>query len=365
MKILVGMPAKNSWGGPAASEPPFVDELRKCGIEVVEATYVYGDKETPTSFLSRAIRVIGTALRFRKLLRQDKYDLIQLNTAFDKKTVVRDAASLLLMNPRRSKIFLKVHGAAAHLISPRSWLFRPLIAMLDKRVDGYGVFTHEEVETFIPHGIDRSKFHIVKNIIDPGCATENRERSQKEPGEEFKLLFVSRFISTKGLLETIQACCIIRERGVRFTLDCIGDGPIRHEAEDLCNELELSDVVRFTGYIPESDVSGYFQRSDIFVFPTRHTEGFPIALFKAAVVGLPIVTTRVRAAAEYFEEPTNCLFCSDDPQSVAARIEELIGNKAMRETMGLANREFAGLLTQEAVTQKYVSIYEQILDDKG
>jgi glycosyltransferase involved in cell wall biosynthesis len=359
VKILIGMPAKDSWGGPAASEPPFVEQLRKLGIEVREETYVYGDKESSTPIFSRAIRVIRTALRFRKLLREDTYDLIQLNTAFDKKTVLRDAVSLVLMGAR-SKVFLKIHGAGAHLIGANSFFYRRLIAVLDNRVSGYGVFTRDELESFRPHGLDQSKFHIVKNIIDFGYFLPKEERLQKESNEEFKLLFVSRFIPTKGLLETIRACAILRERGVKFTLDCVGDGPIRSDAEALCNRLELSDLVTFTGYISEERVAEYLLKSDIFIFPTRHTEGFPIALFKAAATGMPIVTTRVRAAAEYFEEPKNCLFCTEDPQNIAMRMEELVGDKLLREQMSAANREFREMLTPQAITEEYLSIYKQI-----
>lgn len=353
------MPAKDSWGGPAASEPPLVEELRRLGIEVTEETYVYGDKESSTQIISRAIRVIRTALKFRKLLRENTYDLIHLNTAFDKKTILRDAVSLSLMGAKRSKVFLKIHGAAAHLIPPNSFFYGRLIAALDKRVDGYGVFTRDELESFQRHGIERSKFHIVKNIIDFG-APLNEVRPSKEPNDRFKLLFVSRFIPTKGLGETIRACSILRERRINFKLYCVGDGPTRDEAEALTNQLGLEDCVTFTGYIPESEVTEYFWQSDIFVFPTRHTEGFPIALFKAAVAGMPIVTTKVRAAAEYFEEPENCLFCAEEPENIASRIEELIGNKTLREKMSLANRKFGDLLTPEAVTADYISIYRQI-----
>jgi hypothetical protein len=40
MKILVGMPSKDSWGGPASSEPPFVAALRRASPEVREEVYV-------------------------------------------------------------------------------------------------------------------------------------------------------------------------------------------------------------------------------------------------------------------------------------------------------------------------------------
>src|SRR4051812_47817132 len=102
MKILVGMPSKDSWGGPASSEPPFVAALRKIGVDVREEVYVYGDKEKPTKFYERVRRVLQTAFRFRKILAHESFDLIHLNTALDLKTLLRDSVSIFLMNHKNS-----------------------------------------------------------------------------------------------------------------------------------------------------------------------------------------------------------------------------------------------------------------------
>ena len=88
MKLLIGMPAEDSWGGPAACEPPFVEALCELGEDVTTETYVYGDKYRPTPILTRITRVLKTAFRFRRLLRESQFDLIHLNTAFDRKTIL-------------------------------------------------------------------------------------------------------------------------------------------------------------------------------------------------------------------------------------------------------------------------------------
>src|SRR6476660_8121866 len=118
MRILIGMPDKDSWGGPAASEPPFVEALRKHGVETATETYVYGDKESSVSVIRRVVRVIKTAFRLRRRLAENEFDIVHLNTAFDKKTVVRDVISIFLMRPGKARVFLKIHGSAAQLIAP-------------------------------------------------------------------------------------------------------------------------------------------------------------------------------------------------------------------------------------------------------
>ena len=362
MKILFGMPSADSWGGPAACEPPFVEAIENLGVDIATEEYVYGDRDKTTPLLTRIVRVIKTAMRFRQRLARERFDLIHLNTAFDRNTVLRDSLSLFLMGRKRPKVFLKIHGSGAHLIPTNSYLFKRLIKFLDARVAGYGIFTREELDTFTPHGLDPAKFYFVKNAVSPRKAAPFARSKGKEPGDNFELLFVSRFVATKGLLETVNAVHRLRANGVNFTLTCIGDGPIKDEAQKLVRDLGMTDIVSFTGYITEDEVDGHLKRADIFVFPTRHNEGFPIALFKAALAGLPIVTTSVRAAAEYFEDRKNCLFCSTDPEDIANKINELINDRAMREQMSAENQEFGKMLAPESVANEYFTIYETILN---
>ena len=360
MKILIGMPAPDSWGGPAACEPPFVERFRELGHEAVTEVYVYGDKETPTPLFSRIARVLRTAFRFRKLLKEGDFDLVHLNTAFDARTILRDSASLFLMRPGRTKVFFKLHGSEAEKFVNASWLIRRLIRYIAERSDGFGYFTSDELEAFVKIGFDRGKFFRVRNALDvPTDVAKAREH--KEPGDIFELLFVSRFIPSKGLLETIEACESLRRRGVRFRLTCIGDGPARREAEDAVGRLALGRVVTFTGYIPEKQVAGHIRRADIFVFPTTHPEGFPMVLFKAAALGMPIVTTNIRAAKDYLREPDNCLFCTKEPEDIAEKIAALISHVELRRAMCRRNAALGAELSPDNIAREYENIYEMIL----
>jgi len=358
------MPAKDSWGGPAASEPPFVEALGALGVDVTTETYVYGDKERPTPFLSRIIRVLKTAWRFRRLLHRESFDLIHLNTAFDRKTVLRDSVSIFLMRPGRAKIFLKVHGAAGEDIPDRSIVFRPLMKYLSRHVDGLGVHTREEANELERHGFRPEKFYTVKNTIDVADkAPRGFRRKQKEGTETLELLFVSRFIKTKGLIETIEACAILRDRGVKFRLICVGDGPIRASAEALVQAKGLADHVEFTGYISEAEVFDKLLQGNMLIFPTSHREGFPNILFRAVAVGLPVVTTRARAGGEYLTEDENCLFCTPKPENIADKIQTLIGDRDLRERMSDANLAFGKLLTKEAIAEEFLEIYEKVVGE--
>lgn len=361
MKILVGMPSKDSWGGPAACEPPFVEALKAAGHEVCEEEYVYGDKERPTPIFERISRVFKTALRLRRTMSTMRFDVVHLNTSFDLKTILRDAFCIFLMPNSGTKIFLKMHGSDARGQMNAGFIIRRLIRYLQRKADGIGVLSSEERQDFVDAGFSPDKIFEVRNVVSFGNeSTSAFQRSAKSPTDHFELLFVARFIATKGLIETIRACEIVRDSGFRFTINCVGDGEVRSEAEAAVTEFGLANHVIFTGYLPESDVTKYYFASDIFVFPTRHIEGIPIALFKAAIAGLPIVTTQIRAAADLLSEPENCLFCTQDAENIAANIIKLIKNKTMRESMSGNNCKFGEIFAADRIAAEYVEIYETL-----
>jgi glycosyltransferase involved in cell wall biosynthesis len=366
MKILIGMPSPDSWGGPISSEPPFAEALRAAGHEVTEEVYVYGDRDRPTPVLERIRRVVATAFRFRKLLKSSEFDIIHLNTAFDAKTILRDSFSLFLMPAGRAKIVFKLHGSEAERFVDAGFLFRRLIRYLAAKVDAFGVHTREERANFVKIGFDEQKFGFVKNAVTiHRDLPEDFSREQKPPEAKIRLLFVARFIPAKGLTETIAACALLRDRGYEFELVAVGDGETRAEAERLAAETKLKDRVRFTGYISEDEVTRHFLEADVFVFPTRHPEGFPNVLFKAVAVGLPIVTTRIRAAADYLSEPENCLYCTQDPESIAGRVETLLTDAGLQTAMSAENVRLGRTLLPSEIAREFVAIYTRLLAGNG
>ena len=354
----MGMPSSDSWGGPASSEPPFVEALRRLGHDVVEEDYVYGDKERPTSFFSRVSRVLRTALRLRRRVKSENFDIVHLNSAFDKRTILRDSFTVFLLSRKRPKIFIKLHGSLPEQFRRPGPIFGLLINYLQRSVDGFGYFTTDEAELFGEIGFDTRRFHRIGNAISAHLSLPaGFRRPQKDPDEIFELLFVSRFVPMKGLTMLIDACAVLRHRGVRFRLTCVGDGEARREADDAVGRNALGRAVTFTGHIPEDQVQERMMAADIFVFPTLYGEGFPMALFTAMALGLPVVTTRIRILRDRLSEPDNCLVAEPTAESLADRIEQLIADKELRERMSANNLEHGRTLGPDEIAKEFEAVY--------
>lgn len=355
------MPETGSHGGPAACEPPFIEELRRLGHQVEEEIYAYSESESSLSH--RVTRVLRTARRFHQRVHDDRFDVVHINTSLDTKALLRDAAIIPRLHSSGAKIFLKFHGSDADLLQTSN----PALTLARRRLlihaDGIGVLSSEEQANFLRAGIAEEKVFVIKNVVgsNPQSPSPVFRKRMNLPQDVPLLLFIGRFIPAKGLLDVIRACGLLRDRGQQFLLLCIGDGPARSDAENEVAHLNLRDQVRFFGYIPEEQTKEFYVNSTVLLFPTYHYEGFPMVIFNAAAAGLPIITTRIRAAADYLKEPENCLWAEPkQPNILADRITSLLSNSEVREQMRINNEQLAARFSAAIVTVEFVEIYEQI-----
>lgn len=364
MRLLIGMPDPGTRSGPNACEPPFVAALRALDVEVTEQTFVFGDNLEAVGAASRVNRVVRTAWRLRKAARAQRFDLVHLNTSFDTKTVARDSVTLLLLGRSIAPVFLKLHGSDATVLTRGSRPVRLLARHVLGRAAAIGVLSSEERDAFVAAGIPARKLHIVPNALPAVPATTSHEcfrATYALPPKTPLLLFISRLVPTKGLLDAVRACALLRDRGRRVVLCCVGDGPARADAEAEAARLELGESVRFFGYLPEAEATAFYHRCDALVFPTFHDEGLPIVLLRALAAGLPILTTRTRAAIDYLEEPDTCLWVQPHrPDRLADRVEELLDDEALRAAMSRRERECARQFEPANVARVYVDLYAGI-----
>ena len=170
-----------------------------------------------------------------------------------------------------------MHGSIASFLETESKIWRWLQKRVFDRVAGVGVLSSHERENFLHAGCPEKKIFNAKLVVeahafqnDPGF----RERHCIDV-ETPILLFSSRFIPTKGLFTVIEACAELKDSGREFILFCLGDGPIRREAEALSDRLGLAQHIRFTGYITEGGDCYFSRKLNCLCLPYLSRRGVP------------------------------------------------------------------------------------------
>ena len=145
------------------------------------------------------------------------------------------------------------------------------------------------------------------------------------------ILNVGRLTNQKGQDIVIKAFSQINPSN--WQLHLVGEGPKRKEYTNLINQLGMKDKILLTGR--NNEISRYYLRSKIFVFPSRF-EGFPNALTEAMYMGLPSISTDCPTGpSELIKDGMNGFLTPlNDINLFSEKIKELIDNTEMRDQMG-------------------------------
>jgi glycosyltransferase involved in cell wall biosynthesis len=164
-------------------------------------------------------------------------------------------------------------------------------------------------------------------------------------GAALRILCVASLLDYKGQRYLIDACRILRDRGVGFELVLIGEGTLRDELEAQSARLGLGDVVHFMGRQPHQVVRAQLDACDVFVAPSiegakGQMDGIPNVLVEAMAVGRPVVATGRPGIRELVIDGTTGLLTGErDPVSIADALERVASDPALCERLVAAGRK--------------------------
>ncbi len=146
----------------------------------------------------------------------------------------------------------------------------------------------------------------------------------------FRILCVARLVEKKGLPYLIDACAMLRERGVEFRCDIIGKGRLRSELGRRIKDRGLRKTVRLLGPKNQGEVLAEYRTSNVYVLPAivgsdGNREGLPVSIVEALACGLPVIATPVTGIPEVVRDGENGLIvpCADAGK-LAEALERLI-----------------------------------------
>ena len=125
-------------------------------------------------------------------------------------------------------------------------LFRDRAALSDKiqRADFIVCISKFHERFFIEQGARPEQLRLAYCGIDPSHFSPKAPGPANDPP---RILSSGRLVEKKGFHYLIQACRILRARGVSFECVIAGSGPLEHELKELADEEGVSDVIEITG----------------------------------------------------------------------------------------------------------------------
>lgn len=244
----------------------------------------------------------------------------------------------------------------------------------DRLVAGFGVIqkAHFVSQRLKEHacelGLEPSKAAVIRLGTKSQDAVAPERTNRAVP----KLTCVARMVSCKGHETLLQAAARLRDEGVPFHLELIGDGPLHHRLEWLAGQLNLTDTVTFRGELAHLETLREIESSDLVVLASQvadngQAEGIPVTLMEAGARGVPVVSTRCGGIPELvIDGSTGLLVEPRDVAGLAGAIRKLLEDDSLRRTLGdTAGRRIREEFNAENSLLQIAQLYEQMLEPQA
>ncbi len=144
------------------------------------------------------------------------------------------------------------------------------------------------------------------------------------------------------------------------SLRLVGGGAMEPALRAECARLGLEERVTFVGFT--DDTARHYREFTVFAMSSR-TEQMPIALVEAMACGLPVVATDVGDTRAVLAESNRELVVPPrDPAQLAAALDRLCADAALRRRLGVDNRAAAASRFEaRECLERFAAVYRSAL----
>ena len=390
MNILLANMAKmvEDTGGLAKVTSAFANEMQRRGHTV---SLVYSDEKTGRFYypLNAGIPAYdvchykGQNIRFPWYLKV-KREILRMFSKQKSRTVNNDFAErFLLQNLKqaveevRPDIIVSFQPAASKLLLCDLQLTIPVISMSHGDPEDYfHIYPKKEIPSLIKSAVcqvllpsfaqhihnhlPEARTVVIGNAIPQYAAQAELDK----PKDRYTIVSVGRLTRNhKRPHLLIEAFARLADNYPDWQAELWGDVDQRAYYEELkfmIKNKNLQDRVFLKG--TSNAIPNILQRCDIFAFPSAY-EGFGLALGEAMSMGLPAVGYKSCSAVnELIQDGVNGYLCEEGPEDLAAKLDRLMGDRALRARMGQAARDSMKQYAPEAIWDAWETLLEKIAE---
>mgnify|MGYP005841770449 CR=1 FL=1 len=230
--------------------------------------------------------------------------------------------------------------------------------------DARHLFPQIGIET-IYNGIDIEHFTPAGSAL----AWDAFRGGSSLPGEVVRVGLVTTYARWKGQEVFLEAAARLLTAGVRQPRFFLIGGPIyrtegsQFSVEELRQRIETLGLSGYCHLIPfQSDLPPVYRGLDIVVHASTQPEPFGRTIAEAMACGRAVIASRTAGAAELIEDGIDALCVPPgDAESLAAALNRLIQDQALRQRLGQAARQTAlRRFDRQLMGQRLVQVYQAL-----
>ena len=152
---------------------------------------------------------------------------------------------------------------------------------------------------------------------------------------EVPLMWCARFLRWKHPELPVRLARRLKDKGYKFVFDMYGSGVELENVKRLASELEVTDVLRFQGNLPNDKILEQMRQHEIFLFTSDKNEGWGAVLNESMSNGCAVVASDEIGSVPFLVEDgvNGLVFKSEDLDSLETKVMSLLDNADCRRTI--------------------------------
>lgn len=239
-----------------------------------------------------------------------------------------------------------------------------------KQVDHIVAVVREMKEKLVKnHNVNESKITVFTNSEEKAFLKQPDmpDIYSKQPFNKI-IAYCGGLGPHRGVDTVIKAMNLVKSPDCGFVISGYGSYSVMKYLQNLINELGLADKVIMMGKVPFNQFLSLMRYATIHVIPhsknghTDHT--IPHKLFQGMLAGTPLLVSNVSPLARVSNETkAGIIFEADNEQDCAEKIDELLQNQLLRETLGKNGilHSLNGKYNWESDSVKICKMYDNLI----
>jgi glycosyltransferase involved in cell wall biosynthesis len=208
---------------------------------------------------------------------------------------------------------------------------------------------------FMKDELLRNRFDSDRIEVHPPVPPRGNSSWESSFSERNYIIYAGQIIRGKGVDVLLESLAQVR---VPFTCFIFGEGSHRKYCEKLSCKLGLAKRVFFKGYVSPDEIAIFYRECSVVAVSSVWPEPFGAVGLEAMRFGLPVVAFDAGGIREWLTNGRNGFLVPwMDRVAFAARVEELLGDKALARQMGERGRQ---LVAEQYEFSKYIRGLEQM-----